>query len=181
MTLIIVDAGHGPNTAGKRSPDGKLREFTFNHAVAMEVQKLLLGQKINVFMTHDTTRDVPLAERMKRANAHKGDAFISIHANAFTSNWHTANGIETYIKRAASKEEKSLAATIQQALVAKTGLRNRGVKQENFYVLTNAKMPAILVECGFMTNKREVALLASANYQKQCAKAIVQGLMEWLK
>ena len=181
MTIIIVDAGHGPNTLGKRSPDGKLREFTFNNAVAHELKQLLVRKHIQVVFTHESLRDVPLAERVRKANATGGKAFISIHANAFTSNWHAANGIETYVKKNATLGELNLATLVQKGLTKQTGLRNRGVKREDFYVLKHTVMPAILVECGFMTNRHEAKLLATTSYQKLCANSIAVDILKWLK
>lgn len=181
MTTIILDAGHGPNTAGKRSPDGKIKEFHFNHAVVLELTKLLNRKQYEVLATYDSTTDTPLAKRIQRINSGKGAICISIHANAFTSNWHPANGIETYTKEAASKKEKLLAKLVQKSLAQVTGLKDRGVKQQNFYVLKHARIPAILVECGFMTNKREATLLATTDFQKDCAAAIFIGILAYLE
>lgn len=177
MKKIIVDAGHGPHTAGKRSPDGTLREFMFNEAVAIRVKKLLTAEGLTVIFSHDNSRDVALSERISLANKLKVDAFISIHANAYGTDWNTANGIETYTCLQPSKASVIMATHVQQALQMRTYRKDRGIKKGNFAVLRETTMPAILIECGFMTNTEEAKLLKSTDYQQQCAQAIAFGVL----
>lgn len=177
----MIDAGHGPETAGKRSPDESLREFTFNEATAEFLKKLLIAEGFTVIFSHDQTRDVSLSERISLANKLKVDAFVSIHANAFGSDWNESQGIETYTCLIASKTSTRMASYVQKALIMLTGRKNRGVKKADFAVLRETTMPAILVECGFMTNKEEANLLKSTNYQQQCAQAIFFGILCSLK
>ncbi|PSL33009.1 N-acetylmuramoyl-L-alanine amidase [Planomicrobium soli] len=173
---IMIDAGHGPETKGKRSPDGRLREFHFNSPVAEEVKKLLMAMGHTVIFSHDLHQDVPLHERTALANRLKMDIFVSIHANAFGNSFNAANGIETFTYSAASAGTKRLGAFIHQALLLATGRRNRGQKQADFAVLRDTRMPAVLIECGFMTNPEELALLKTDAYQKRCARAIAFGI-----
>lgn len=180
MKKVIIDAGHGPNTPGKRTPDGSLKEFMFNESVAQLIKSILIKENICTIFSHTYVHDVPLQERVALANHLKVDAFISIHANAFGSNWNEARGIETFTCVHPGKITTNLATFVQQEMVKATGGRDRGVKQRNFTVLTNTTMPAILVECGFMTNKKEAQQLKSSTYQKQCAQAIANGLLRWL-
>jgi N-acetylmuramoyl-L-alanine amidase len=180
MKKIIVDAGHGPHTAGKRSPDETLKEFMFNEAVAIRVKKLLSSEGLTVIFSHDNTRDVALSERISLANKLKVDAFVSIHANAFGTDWNAAHGIETYTCLHPSKASVIMATQVQQALLMRTSRKDRGIKKGDFAVLRETTMPAILVECGFMTNKEEAILLKSSIYQQQCAQAIAFGVLCWL-
>lgn len=183
---IAIDAGHGMTTAGKRSPDGALREFQFNGATAAYIEQQLMqmttpdNAKVEVMFTHDPSgaTDVPLATRVRQANLWGADMFLSVHANAFGSGWNDANGIETFVAKVSTKQTVKLAEAVQRELVAATGRRNRGVKSEDFYVLRQTTMPSILVECGFMTNREEAALLMSDEYRRQCARAIVDGVAE---
>ena len=128
---FAIDAGHGNNTPGKRSPDGSLREFYFNNAVALEVTRILrneYGQ--TVYNPYDVTGkiDTPLNTRVQRANASKVDAFISIHANAAGNGWNSAEGLETFIYNVGDQPGSlKLAANVQNHLVRDTGLKNRGV------------------------------------------------------
>lgn len=180
MKKIIIDAGHGPNTPGKRSPDGSLKEFMFNESVAQMMKPILMKKNICIIFSHTYVHDVPLNERVALANHLKVDAFVSIHANAFGSDWNEARGIETFTCVNPGTLTTSLAKFVQEEMVKATGGRDRGVKQRNFAVLKHTIMPAILVECGFMTNKKEAQLLKSPIYQKQCAQAISNGILRWL-
>ncbi|MGB6406390.1 MAG: N-acetylmuramoyl-L-alanine amidase [Planococcus donghaensis] len=173
---ILIDAGHGPNTPGKRSPDGKLKEFYFNAAVAEEVKKQLLLDGHRVIFSHQPDLDVPLHERTNLANRLKVDLVVSIHANAAGNTFSSANGVETFIYTKSQKATQQLATLVQQSLVLITGRKDRGGKQADFAVLRNTHMPAILVECGFMTHKQEVELLKSSLYRKRCAQGICFGI-----
>lgn len=177
---IVIDAGHGPNTPGKRSPDGTLREYQFNSVVARYVaDELLHGYEgVEILLTHADDRDVPLKERTDKANNWKADLFVSIHANASGNDWNSAQGIETYVYTTRPPAAVKLASAVQRHLIRATGRPDRGVKAENLHVLRETKMTAILVECGFMTNRQEVELLKSDEYRRKCAAAIVQGIVE---
>ncbi|KIL49972.1 N-acetylmuramoyl-L-alanine amidase [Jeotgalibacillus soli] len=180
MTTIIIDAGHGYDTPGKRSPDGMV-EYAFNRAVATETMKQLHLANITTIQTHDDKRDVPLAQRTAIANQAQADYFISIHANAFgDGSWNDIHGIETYVHQNASPNAKQLASAVHKRLIAETARRDRGIKTANFHVLRETRMPAILVECGFMTNRSDKALLASESYRKLCGQAIAQGVLQQL-
>ncbi|MBJ6360443.1 N-acetylmuramoyl-L-alanine amidase [Paenibacillus sp. GCM10012307] len=178
---IALDAGHGPATPGKRTPDGSMREFQFNSVVAKYAAELLARcPGVQTLFTHagDGSRDVPLKERTDRANSWGADLLVSIHANASGDGWSNAEGIETFTYSVPSAASTKLAQAIQSALIAATGLRDRGVKTANFHMLRESKMPSVLVECGFMTNQKEAELLKSDAYRRKCAAAIVSGISE---
>lgn len=187
MTVkIVIDAGHGYNTPGKRTPDGSMREWEFNAATAEHVKRLLSKYDgVQVLFTHDPTGkvDVPLKERTDKANRWGANVFVSIHANAHGNGakWTDAHGIETYIHPNASATSKALAQKIQSAMIRFTGRRDRGVRTADFHVLRETKMPAVLVECGFMTNKEEAKLLKDKGYREKCASAIVEALVAQFK
>ncbi|KON86349.1 cell wall hydrolase [Sporosarcina globispora] len=176
---IILDAGHGYSTPGKRSPDG-MREYEFNRAVASLAKEMLEKfQHTAVSFAHSDERDVPLAERAALANKQNANCFVSIHANAYgTGGWNSAGGIETYVYPSKPREALALAQKIQRNLINATGLRDRGVKTADFQVLRETQMTAVLVECGFMTNKEEASLLRTPLYRKRCAQAIVKAIAE---
>lgn len=180
MPIVVIDAGHGPTTAGKQTPDGSLREFVFNMTVAQYVKRYLKSVGVNVLFSHDASTDVPLRTRTNYANRIGARAFVSIHANAFGSTWNEAHGIETFVYPTAPTRSKELATTIQKSMVLATKLRDRGVKTANFHVLRETAMPAVLVECGFMTNRVEAQLLKSSAYQRKCAYAIAFAIFSWL-
>lgn len=178
--LIVLDAGHGYSTPGKRTPDG-MREYEFNRVVANYAKaELEKYEGVRVMFTHSDQRDVPLKERTDNANKAKADVFVSIHANAFGSGgWNDANGIETFIHPQTPTATLNIAQAIHRELIAKTKRRDRGVKRANFHVLRETNMSAVLAECGFMTNREEAALLKTDVYRKLCAEAIVEGLVKY--
>lgn len=181
---IVLDAGHGLNTAGKRSPNG-MREHEFNSAVANYARDVLKNYEgVEVLFAHDPTGkvDIPLKDRTDFANKQKADVFVSIHGNAFgNGGWNDANGIDTFVYTTNPKGSRALADIVQKKLIEMTGRKNRGVKLANFAVLRETKMDAILCELGFMTNQTEAALQKTADYRIKCAYAIVAGLVERYK
>jgi hypothetical protein len=179
---IVICAGHAPDTAGKRSPDGSLREFHFNSRVADILKDHLLKYEgVEIRFSHEPNRDVPLKERTNQANAWGADLYFSIHANAYGSGWNDANGIETYAYTSKPKEAMILAAEIQNQLIRETGRSNRGVKTADFHVLRETSMTAVLAECGFMTNREEAELLKSESYRQKCAKAMEMAIVKVYK
>ncbi|HJV16542.1 MAG TPA: N-acetylmuramoyl-L-alanine amidase [Bacillales bacterium] len=175
---IMLDAGHGYNTTGKRSPDG-MREYEFSRKVAAFAKNVLeTYENVTVYFAHSDTLDVPLTNRTNAANNLKVNAYVSIHANAYGETWNDAGGIETYTYTSKPKEATELAQKVQSHLITLTSLRNRGIKTANFHVLRETKMTAILVECGFMTNQKEAGLMRTEDFQKKCAEAIVKGIAE---
>lgn len=178
---IAIDAGHGPQTPGKRCPDDSMREFSYNSVVARYVHAGLQEYEgVQTLFTHadDGSRDVPLKERTDAAKKWGADLLVSIHANAMGSGWSSARGIETFTYTSRAASAVALATAVQRQLIKATGLYDRGVKAENFHMVREAKAVSILVECGFMTNKEEAALLKSDDYRRKCAAAIVAGIAE---
>lgn len=178
---IVVDAGHGPQTPGKRTPDDSMREFHFNSVVARYVRTGLLEYEgVQTMYTHadDGSRDVTLKDRTAAANKWGADLLVSIHANAMGSGWGAARGIETFVYTTKPASSVAVAKAVQRQLIAATGLFDRGVKAENLHMVRESHCPAILVECGFMTNRTEAELLKSDVYRRKCAAAIVAGIAE---
>lgn len=129
MVKIVLDAGHGINTSGKRTPDGE-REWSFNSKVLLACSaRLNKYQDVQILRLDDSTgnTDVPLATRTNKANAWKADALVSIHHNAFDGKWGSHGGVETLVQEiTASKASKDIAAIIQSRIVQAMGLRDRG-------------------------------------------------------
>jgi N-acetylmuramoyl-L-alanine amidase len=176
---IMLNAGHGKETSGKRSPDG-MREYEFNSAVTRHM-KLLLANYVGVetYFSHSDSRDIPLKERTDMANGLGVDLWVGVHANAFGSTWNDANGIETFVYLGEKGIALSVAKLVQKSMISKTLRKDRGVKHADLHEVRETKMPAILVECGFMTNKQEAALLKVDSYRRLCAVAIVDGIVEY--
>ncbi len=175
---VCLDAGHGINTAGKRSPDGTLLEYEFNRDVTMRLKKILERHGVDVILTAYDDVDVPLESRCKIANQNKADYFVSIHANADKEYWTNANGWEIYIIAKGGKAEE-IAKKIQKHS-QELGLKDRGIKTANFTVLTDTDMPAVLIEHGFYTNKEECEKLKSDSFRQKCAECDAKGILEQL-
>lgn len=153
-----------------------MKENEFNRAVADYLERELKEQGFTPVQVAPESYDVPLNIRTKRANQYGADLYISIHANAAGTGWGGANGIETYVHTNADIETVQMAETIQSSLISATGRKDRGVKRSDFYVLRKTQMPAVLVECGFMTNMEEALLLKSDSYRRKCAEAICKAI-----
>lgn len=186
--LIALDDGHGTETAGKCTPafpDGSvMKENAFNAATAGYLKEALERCGFAVLMVAPEETDTPLKTRVVRANDANADIYISIHANAYGSDWNGANGIESivYEKVMGHSRTYELAECIHTALIERTGRRDRGIKRSaDLYVLKNTKMHAMLLECGFMTNREEAELLKSEAYRRKCAEAICRGICAFYK
>lgn len=192
--LLILDDGHGPETAGKRSPemaDGSvMRENTFNKAVKQYAKAEAERNGIHVFLTAPEDTDVPLATRSKRANdkyrefekKYGKDGFkcilIAIHANAFKGVFGSHGGIDTFY-HINSARGKAIATIIQKHLVKGSPLRDRGIKPENFHIIRETIMGAVLVELGFMDSEHDIQYLISDDYRRECARELVEGTCEY--
>src|SRR5690625_498253 len=183
---ICIDAGHGRNTAGKRTPpfkDGSfMKEFEFNVKVAEYLAEELKKYKnVEIMFTHDHPsgkRDVPLKERTDKSNRWKADLFVSIHANAYGDgkNFNSANGTSTFIHNIVPQRTIDIAQAIHRQLIKDLGRRDRGVKRANFHVLRETNMSAVIIEHAFMTNYEEAKLLRSDNFRKRCALATAKAI-----
>lgn len=178
---VILDAGHGFNTSGKRSPASMgtvVREWTLNNAVCNYIQEILKNYNVTVVRVDDTTgkTDVPLSTRVAKTNAQNPNLFVSIHHNA-----GGGTGVETYWHTYGSVADKKVAQIIQSNLVKRTGMRNRGVKQASFAVLNcKSSIPAVLVEGGFYDNHADFDYITSVKGQKAYAQAIADSIIQYL-
>ncbi|WP_328793830.1 N-acetylmuramoyl-L-alanine amidase [Heliomicrobium undosum] len=178
---VIIDPGHGGFDPGALGPTG-LREADVNLAVAKRVANLL-SPSVQAVLTRDgdtspgTDVNTDLQARATIANGAGADYFVSIHCNAADS--PAANGTEVYCYKFGGKGEQ-LARAIAGFLVPALGLRDRGVKEANFYVLRRTVMPAVLIELAFITNTVEESLLRSPLFQAKAAEAIAQGIRAFL-
>lgn len=177
--VIGCDDGHGVETPGKRTPD-MYKENEFNHWTK---EYLIDELNYNGFKTVDcspTRDDNSLADRCNRANKGNCDLIVSIHFNAILGKWQSkASGIETYHYINNSGKGIRAAQMIHTELIKGTKMVNRGVKGANFKILRDTKMPAVLVECGFMDYKEEAILMKSTKYRKECSIEICKGICKY--
>lgn len=175
---IVIDAGHGANDPGATANGLQEKEIILD--VSLRLQKILEAAGVEVLMTRIDDTFIELADRSRFANDNMADAFVSIHANATAS--VDANGTETFWNANYSgQQSKKLADDIQKQLLAKLGTYDRRVKEANFHVIRNTKMPSVLVELGFLTNKKEAERLATDQFRQKSAEAIFEGINEYFK
>lgn len=184
-TFIVIDPGHGGHDVGTQSiSKPRYQEKSFNLVTAQFVKSYLQQMGYRVLMTREEDKFVSLEKRAKIANEQKPTLFVSIHYNSAPST--EAQGIEVFYyqsqeNKVRSNESKKLAQSILKNMVKLTSAKSRGTKHGNFAVIRETKMPAILIEGGFLTNEKELEKLKEPDYLKKMAKGIVDGIHEYLK
>eukprot|EP00004_Rigifila_ramosa_P002576 TRINITY_DN12693_c0_g1_i1.p1 TRINITY_DN12693_c0_g1~~TRINITY_DN12693_c0_g1_i1.p1 ORF type:complete len:218 (+),score=47.35 TRINITY_DN12693_c0_g1_i1:38-655(+) len=170
---ITIDPGHGGSDPG--AVGNGLRESDITLDIALRLRDLLVADsgRWQVQMTRTSDSTVELSTRVNMANAWPADRFVSIHVNSFSD--PSANGTETY-SYSSTGTAASLRNVIQEEMVAAWGLRNRGAKTADFYVLRETTMPATLSETGFITNAYDASFLGSASERQIMAVAHMQAL-----
>jgi len=168
---IVIDAGHGGFDRGG-IPGQRVAEKTMALDVAQRLAAILRRAGYRVVMTRNSDVFVTLGQRVRIANSYRGAAFVCIHFNSATR--AGANGIETYYY---STQSAALAADIHRQVVAGTTCDNRGIRRRGYYVLRRTSVPAVLVECGFLTNPTESRLALQSSYRERLAQRIANGIM----
>lgn len=170
---VVIDPGHGGHDYGAYYYG--VRESHLNLRVAQKLEDCLKQRGYSTSMTRRSDAFISLSRRAAIANRYRGAIFVSIHFNA-TSNKYV-RGAETFY--AGSSRGRALASAIQQQLVSKLNVRNRGVRYGRFTVLHATKCPAVLVECGFISNSTERKRCNSSSYQSTAALAIADGIAKY--
>ncbi len=175
---VVIDPGHGGPDPGAIGIGG-IRESDVVLEVSKIVKKLLAEKGVKVRLTRKNEVDLDLPPRVSFANKTDADIFVSIHANASRGKRRDINGLETFYFR--GWRGRLLAKKIQKEILrVSPGSPDRGVKQGRFYVIKNTKMPAVLVEIGFLTGRLDARRLEKAVHRKRVAYAISKGILEYL-
>ncbi|MEY2536697.1 MAG: N-acetylmuramoyl-L-alanine amidase [Verrucomicrobiota bacterium] len=169
-TTIVIDAGHGGFDKGG-IPGQRVAEKVVTLDVALRLRTVLQASGYRVVMTRDSDVFVPLPTRVAIANSYRDAIFVCIHFNS--AKRAGANGIETYFY---SRESLALASAIHYNVARGAPSPNRGVRRRGYYVLRKTRIPAILVECGFLTNPTEAQYAQSAAYRQKLAEEIASGV-----
>lgn len=190
--VIILDAGHGGFDGGAVAPDGTV-EKDINLKIALTLQELLKQGGYEVIMTRESDVSTDDVETDKIATRKKSDlknrlglmkdnpqaVFVSIHLNKFTTS--AANGSQVFYS-AGREESKVLGDCIQKSIVKLLQPENTRVNKQatsSTYLLYNATVPAVLVECGFLSNSAELKRLKDEEYQKKMAFSIFCGIVSF--
>ena len=182
MIKVAYDAGHGFNTSGKRTPDGE-REWTFNDIVARSFAKELEkynGITLKRFDDTSGKTDVSLNARTNGANSWGAHYFFSFHHNALAGKWGTHTGVETFVYTGhKSKTAGKIAAAVHPAVVKAYGLRDRGIKEGNLHIVRETKMPAVLIEGGFMDSTIDIKKLRDKAVLENAGKMIGEAFAKF--
>ncbi|WP_352399718.1 N-acetylmuramoyl-L-alanine amidase [Anaerotignum sp.] len=181
--VVILDAGHGGWDPGKTGTTGE-DEKQINLAVMGKLQQYLEQGGATVLVTRSSDealgkgKRADMAERKKIANENEGDILVSIHQNAFPSSG--AKGAQVFYHKS-SEDGKKLAELVQESLkINVDGENKRQAKQNSdYYILRTTEIPAVIVECGFLSNRGEEALLNDEAYQDKLAWAIYLGIIDY--
>ncbi|WP_367567005.1 N-acetylmuramoyl-L-alanine amidase [Lacrimispora sp.] len=187
--VVVIDAGHGGNDPGKIGVDGSL-EKDINLQIAKRLQKYLEASDVEVILTRkddnglysekDSRKKVAdMNKRCEIINKAKPALTVSIHQNSYHQE-EVYGGQVFYYKR--SEKGKKLAEILQKRFDYVLGEKNTRLAKpnDNYYLLLHVKTPIVIVECGFLTNWKEAALLNTEDYQDRMAWTIHMGIMEYL-
>lgn len=187
MFKIALTAGHYLSTPGKRClkklDPAETREWSLNDRIAEKVEKLLEGYTgWELMRTDDTTgkKEIGLTARTNAANNFKADFYLSIHHNAGVDGG-SGGGICAFVYTNASAKSIEWQKDLYSSLIAKTGLkgnRSNPMPKSNLHEVRETKMPAVLLELGFMDSKTDVPIILTEDYANKCAEAIVEVIVK---
>lgn len=178
-TIVVLDPGHGgsdPGTSG-----GGLIEKNLNLTFALDTYNLLLNDpNIKVYITRETDVKPSLQERVNIANEIEADLFVSIHNNYIDKT--TVNGTETfYFNSSADLRGKGFAQIVQTNIVQTFGMADRKAKPSEYFVVRNTKMPAVLIEVGFLSSSKDRAVLSQPDFSPRLAQVIYQSILTYFQ
>lgn len=185
---IILDAAHGEETPGKRSPDGKFREYKWSRDRIKELTTLLKKEGFEVFESNPSNKEIGLSKRAENANkiSRSKKVLISLHVNAAGNgvDWMTARGYSVYTTKGKTNSDKVAEIILQNFIKDFPELRGRFDKsdgdldqEENFTVIYKANCPAVLVEWLFQDNKEDVELLQSEEVNKRFTESLFKSIL----
>ena len=178
--VICIDPGHGGSDPGAVNSSLSLLEKDINLDISLRLSKILTSWGWNVVLTRYDDRDVSyqgssareeLGARCYVANAMNAELFVCIHCNSSVNNGCTGSSIHWY-----KTSDVKLAKAMEKVFKENPKVKCLGLRQDRFYVLAHTRMPAILVECAFMSNTGEGKLLRDPDYRQALAQDIAEGL-----
>lgn len=185
---IVLDAGHGGRDAGCSGINTDVKESDLNLAICKKLQKYLCDFGFNVIMTRETQDGLysenvsnykkdDMLKRKKIINNSNADMLISIHLNSYPT--ISECGAQAFFEES-NETSKLLSDSIQTQLI--NGLPNarKSPNKGNYYILQTKNIPCSLVECGFLSNPEEEALLITEKYQQQIAYSIFCGVIDYI-
>lgn len=193
--IILIDNGHGEGTPGKRSPDGRLREYRYVREIAQALTDALRRDGLQAQRIVPEDEDIPLKVRASRVNdicrkvGTEGCVLVSIHCNAAgNGEWMNARGWSAYTSIGRTRSDELATLLCEEARKNFTGQRIRTDDSDgdpdwesNFYILTKTLCPAVLTENFFMDNKEDVEYLLSEEGRKAIVLTHEQALARYVR
>lgn len=187
--LIVLDAAHGVETPGKRSPDGRFREYKWSREIIAKLKKQLQSLDYEVFESNPSEREIGLSQRVHNTNkiARRNKIFISLHSDAAGNGntWMSARGYSVYTtigKTNSDAVAEVILSNFQKDFPELKGRFDHSDgdkdKEANFQVIKGANCPAVLVEWCFQDNKEDVEILLSDEYNEKLVKSLVKSINE---
>lgn len=170
FSRVIIDPGHGGVDGGAVWSGLIERNLTID--VARRLESILRARGLQTVMTRRSNTTVSLDARARLANRYSSAVFVSIHFNANRN--RSISGIETFYR---SSRGRQLALSVQRSLDRRVTGINRGITNRDYLVLRATQMPAILIECGFISNRTEASRCATAAHRQKLAEAIASGII----
>ncbi|WP_321330828.1 N-acetylmuramoyl-L-alanine amidase [uncultured Bacteroides sp.] len=191
---ILIDNGHGRNTPGKRSPDGRLLEYAYTREIAHTVVSGLMTAGLEACLVVKEDIDVPLAERCQRVNetcrkeGTDNVILVSIHCNAAgAGSWMQARGWECYTGKGQTRSDTLAEFLYRAAETNLCGMHMRkdpsdgdSDKEESFYILRHTLCPAVLTENLFQDNREDADYLLSPQGRQAVAQLHIDGIIGYL-
>jgi N-acetylmuramoyl-L-alanine amidase len=175
--LIVVDPGHGGSDPGMLGTTYNTMEKDLNLHTALYLRDALLAKGARVEMTRTREDQKPtLARRVQMSEALHADAFVSIHYN---SSPKKVSGTLTFFY--SESDDLKLARAIETRLGQGIGLKSNGLSFGDYHILRENRIPATLVELGFLTNPTDESIVRKSSYQKKAATAIAEGLADYFR
>jgi N-acetylmuramoyl-L-alanine amidase len=179
--FIVIDPGHGGRDGGARGQAG-----TKEKDVVLDIAKRLAAELrrkgVRLTLTRRDDRYLSPEARARASNSLKPDALVSLHTNSYRQ--ASVAGVETWVSdrkyapsKRADRASRTLAEAVQRELVRATRSRDRGVRRGSYKVLRRSKVPAALVEVGFISNAAEEKKLADAKWREKIAKALAKAVL----
>ena len=177
--ILVVDAGHGGKDPGAVSENEKIYEKEINLDILYELKELLDKDNVKVYYTRTVDETLYLRPRVTLANEVDCDFFISIHCNSNNNTGPNGTEILYYDHENKNIRTKDLARILSEELAKTVSLKNGGIlqmKDKDVFILANAKVPAVIVEAGYISNLNDMKYLQSKAGQQDIAKGIYNGI-----
>jgi len=192
---ILIDNGNGVETPGKRSPDGRFREFAYTRLIASGVVQHLLYRGYHAELLMPEVTDVPLKERVRRVNKQcwelgkENVCLVSIHVNAAgNGGWHNATGWSCYTSKGQTAGDKLADCLAQAALFHLAGHKMRFDRSDgdfdqerDFYLLRRTKCAAVITENGYQDSQASLRFLESDEGKKAIVALHVEGIVKFVE